>query len=122
MKHKNDDLFFEDEYDELEEQKDLLENRENFRITKCCGNCRHFLYSMGSQRRGMCMINPPKLLDVYRNDCTQRKNFITARDNDTWPKTHITCICDSHRISGHSRSFKAVKKYCKAEYRVEDDL
>lgn len=86
---------------------DFLENKEplkelpNFRIVKCCGNCRYFTYARNRQRRSYC-----RLFEVMqRAKGLYKKGGETyKKDMDTgnWRKVHTTTVCDAHRIRSHS--------------------
>jgi len=100
-------------YDELEgEEQDL---KENFRITRCCGNCKFFWYYMGNQRKGNCTINDPEARNPHKT-----KIGMTDKNNRTkWPPVHITCVCDKHQMTSRVHSLAKVTDYCGAEFEPE---
>lgn len=63
--------------------------RTGLHITKCCGNCKYYWYEHAKERRGYCKLPH-----------TKGKDYGVDKENATtsWFKTHITAVCDFHRI------------------------
>jgi len=101
------------------------EKRINFRIIKCCLNCKyHFSSGPNSARMG-CLF-PYTLLGKRRmlkwpDDVKPDKSFLLKLT-----PTHATCVCASHQFIISQKDgepkVKHVTKYCNAEYLGEDDL
>jgi hypothetical protein len=94
----------EHEYDFSELESDELEEKEirpNYRIVKCCGNCKYYYYRANKQRRGHCKLPNPELKAIH----TQGGQSYDPEEIDTkWTHTHSTTLCDNHRYkSKYSR-------------------
>ena len=121
MAGKNDNYDIADIFDEFEKEKALEETRPGFAVSKCCGNCKYFKYHMGNQRRGMCFIEVQRAGRSLQAEIPNtREAFIDARDSNKYPKTHITCVCDSHLLKGEG-SINSVNDYCGENLRLKDD-
>lgn len=124
----DDDIDLADIFDEFEKEKAALKERPQVEIAKCCGNCTYFKYAMGSQRRGLCMRNVyvkrngrKKIAEQSTGDA--RKDFMRMRDSGEYPKTHITCVCDRHKLTSFSRAIRLVRDYCGiSDLRIKDDF
>jgi hypothetical protein len=70
---------------EGEEKKPL--ERPNFRIIKCCGNCKYAWFKHSNERRGFCRFGQKHKKAPNRNT-----------PNPEWAHLHIhaTCVCDNH--------------------------
>ena len=100
------------------------EKRRNFRIIKCCLNCKyHFGCAPAYLRLGCsfpytirAMVKKLKWPKGVRPD----KDFLMAL-----PPTHATCCCNAHKFrlgNDGGLGMNHVTKYCGAEYFGEDDL
>lgn len=100
------------EFDKLEEGPEDNDGRSNYRITRCCGNCKFFWYYGNSQRKGNCRLGHP---------LGQKKSYKgsfrrTDKHNKTlWKPTHITCVCEKHQFRSRVTSIAKVTDYCGAK-------
>jgi len=77
---------------EQDEQND--ENpRPNYRVTRCCGNCKHYFYRGAKSRRGYCRLPNPKEKAVNKS---KGEKYDLEEIKKTWDKTHTTALCDEH--------------------------
>lgn len=101
--------------------KDLLidtaatinDERENFRVIRCCGNCAFYWYPKNSGRRGHCRF----LTEYNRGGKAFKK--ISESVIRTWPKTHVTCLCDHHDFTHDKRTIQKILEWIGTNKEVE---
>tara|TARA_B110000196_G_C21129452_1_gene657659 strand:+ start:1251 stop:1625 length:375 start_codon:yes stop_codon:yes gene_type:complete len=106
------DKDFEYDFSELggEQEKTSPDiTRPDFKISKCCGNCKFFWYYKGSQRRGNC-----KLPDIKEKQINKKKgeSYYHKETKKKWDKVHVTNVCGYHKFRNWSRSLRDIGKYC----------
>tara|TARA_Y100001937_G_C7136124_1_gene340119 strand:+ start:11376 stop:11756 length:381 start_codon:yes stop_codon:yes gene_type:complete len=103
---------FDYDFSELdgEEKKTSPEiTRPDFKITKCCGNCKFFWYYKGNQRKGNCKLPDPKAKQINKK---KGESYYNKKTKEEWDKVHVTNVCGFHQYRNWSRSLKDVGKYC----------
>jgi len=113
-----------DIFEEFEKEKKAIKKRPGLEIAKCCGNCKYFKYSMGNQRRGLCMRDELMKRKQNRvNLAMTRENFKRLRDSNDFPKTHITCVCSKHKLGSFSKNVRYIRDYCGIkDLKIADDF
>lgn len=103
------------DFSDLPEEKNeqLDEIRPNFRVTKCCGNCKYFWYYKGNQRRGNCKLPNPHEKKINKS---KKEAYYKKETKDLWDKVHITTVCDYHQFRGFRNSIKLVAEYCEVKF------
>jgi len=93
--------------------------RKNYRITKCCGNCKFFWYKGSKQRRGFCKLpNPQDKTISKRHRETYDRNTIEAE----WKKTHSTNVCDYHQFRSTYLSIGKVAEWTEKKFNFDGSL
>lgn len=77
--------------------------RPNLRIVKCCANCKHMVYKRGQERRGFC-----RLPDAKKH---KRSSAAHAEKLKTWPRVHVTLICDNHKLRSIARNITRINDW-----------
>jgi hypothetical protein len=117
----HEDVELADIFDEFEKEKLLEESRPEFSVARCCGNCKYFKYFMGNQRRGLCLVEVHLAGKTIKGEIPNtRQGFKDARDSAKYPKTHVTCVCDNHALTG-SAAIINVGEYCGEKLDLKGD-
>ena len=70
-------------------------SRPNFRVTRCCGNCKYYFYRGAKSRRGYCRLPDIKNRTINKS---KGEKYDLNEIKDTWDKTHTTALCDNHKF------------------------
>jgi len=73
-------------------------SRVNFRLTRCCGNCKFFITKSASRYRGYCKYPIPGNKNLKR----VKGEKLDPELKKTYFKTHVTMLCDLYQFSGHN--------------------
>lgn len=87
--------------------------RGDFRITRCCGNCKYFYYTGVKSRRGYCKLTNIKHMNIGAYHKTDLEP--TAKKYG-WPRTHTTCVCDDHEFRGQQTSINRVGDWVRRKF------
>jgi hypothetical protein len=111
-----------DIFDDFEQERDLDAVRPNYAVAKCCGNCKYYKYYMGNQRRGLCLVEIHRAgKSVQKEIPHTRQHFKDARDSGKYAKTHVTCTCDNHALTGVITALDKVGDYCGETLKLKGD-
>lgn len=94
------------------------EERTNFRITRCCLNCKFYFGAGPSYSRGGC-FHPYTLRSKAKQIKWPTGKKLSCKEFLLLLRpAHATCLCSAHQFRGEMNH---VKKYCNAEY-IGDDV
>ena len=107
-----------DEVFKKEEQEEIT-SRKNFRIARCCGNCKFFYYKGSKQRRGFCKLPNPHEKSISKRDGeSYNRKDIEAE----WNKTHSTNVCDYHQFRSKYLSIGRVAEWTDKKFNFDGSL
>tara|TARA_Y100000592_G_C5416810_1_gene291063 strand:- start:449 stop:808 length:360 start_codon:yes stop_codon:yes gene_type:complete len=87
--------------------------RPNFKVARCCGNCKFYWYYKGNQRRGNCKLPEPNLKKINKS---KGESYYSKETREDWDKVHITCVCDFHQFRSIKGSIHQVGDYCGVKF------
>ena len=93
--------------------------RPNFKVSRCCGNCKYFWYYKGNQRRGSCKLPDPQAKKINKKE---GERYYDKKTRKEWDKTHITNVCDLHQFRSFQKSIKMVGEYCGVKFDTNGEL
>lgn len=99
----------------IDTSSNINDERENFRVIRCCGNCAFYWYPRHSGRRGHC-----RYLTEYNRGGKGYKR-VSESVKKSWPKTHVTCMCDHHDFTHHKRTLGKILEWVGQDQYVETD-
>lgn len=94
------------EQETVEQEKQPL--RPDYRIIRCCGNCKFFWYEPGKDRRGYCR-GPIAKESAINTKAGEKYNVNHIKAN--WLHSHTTNICDLHKFQSKWRSIGTVSEW-----------
>ena len=110
------------DFSELNEQSPQDDEeivRPNFKVTRCCGNCKFYWYYKGNQRRGNCKLPDPGTKKINKS---KGEKYYTKETRDQWDKVHITNMCDFHQFRSVKGSIHDVGDYCGVKFNADGEL
>ena len=93
--------------------------RPEFRVARCCGNCKYFWYYKGNQRRGNCKLPEPAAKKINKKE---GESYYSKSTKEEWDKTHITNVCSLHQFRSFQKSIKMVADYCGVKFDTNGEL
>jgi len=103
--------------DEKKESPEIA--RPNFRVARCCGNCKYYWYYKGNQRRGNCKLPDPSAKKINKKE---GEKYYKKTTREEWDKTHVTNVCDLHQFRSFQKSIKLVGEYCEVKFDTNGEL
>ena len=110
------------DFSELDKQKKPEKPklaRPNFKVARCCGNCKFFWYYKGNQRRGSCKLPDPNLKKINKS---KGESYYSKETKEMWDKVHITCVCDYHQLRSVKKNVHDVGDYCNVKFNADGTL
>ena len=101
--------------DENEESK----ARKNFKISRCCANCKFFWYKGTKQRRGYCKLPNPHEKSISKRDRERYDDKIIDKE---WKKTHCTNVCDYHQFRSKYLSIGKVTEWTGKKFNFDGTI
>ena len=106
-------------FNKKKKSKDSELSRPNFKISRCCGNCKYYWYYKGNQRRGNCKLPDPNLKKINKS---KGESYYSKETREDWDKVHITCVCDYHQFRSIKGSIQHVGEYCNVKFNADGTL
>lgn len=107
-------------FDEIgTDKKKEVDVRVNYKIARCCGNCKYFWYNSNKPRRGFCKLPDPHLKGIAKR-IGQKYDEVYIRQN--WFRTHITNACDHHRFRSKWFSIGRVSEWVGKVFNFDGSL
>jgi len=94
------------------------ESRKNFRISKCCANCKFYWYEGSKNTRGFCKLpNPQEKIISKRHGDSYDIEIIRA----TWNRSHSTNMCDYHQFRSRYLNIGRVTEWTGERFTPDGD-
>lgn len=95
--------------DSVNKNAPIKDIRQDFRITRCCGNCRHFFYTGEKSRKGFCKLPNPKATGNSRH--VRADELLEMATERGWLPTHTVNVCSKHKSRDNTRSHYVIENW-----------
>jgi hypothetical protein len=93
--------------------KEKVDTRKNFKIVKCCSNCKYSWFSHSMEKRGFCTFLAPNKKAPDRNTPSEHWKDV---------KTHMTLVCNKHKFTHTSWWNTAITKWVNKLFSVKTGI
>jgi len=103
---------FEDSNEGPEKEKEV---RTNFRITRCCANCKFYVTKRQDSNRGYCMYPNPaqKRLAKIKGESWSKEDF------KSWSRAYATMLCDLYQSKYKAYHFRQIGEWIEREINID---
>lgn len=106
------DYNFENPDKEPDEQKEV---RTNFRITRCCANCKFYVPKSSFSNRGYCLFPNPEEKHLNK----RMGESWSKEEMKTWSRTHSTMLCDLYQTKNKRYHFDLIAEWIDKEVNID---